>query len=187
MGHTRWRRRGDERINRNNHPIRTGHVLGTHNGTIYNADELFRRYRLPRFAEVDSEVLFRIARTRQNGRVDIRGLVKRVRSCRGQIAAVMASRRDPNTVLDTEGQQPARAALESRLKVALYASVASYLDKALSGEDDSTTLEAPVMTLIAFKRRGLPAYEIRGIDSLAQATPTASDLVGLRQPRLEHL
>ena len=43
MGHTRWRTRGNEFSNRNNHPIRAGIVIGTHNGTIYNADYLFRR------------------------------------------------------------------------------------------------------------------------------------------------
>jgi superfamily II helicase len=43
MGHTRWRTRGNEFNNRNNHPIRAGIVIGTHNGTIYNADYLFRR------------------------------------------------------------------------------------------------------------------------------------------------
>jgi len=52
MGHTRWRTRGNEFNNRNNHPIRTGIVIGTHNGTIYNADYLFRRLGLPRYAEV---------------------------------------------------------------------------------------------------------------------------------------
>lgn len=40
MGHTRWRTRGNEFNNRNNHPIRAGIVIGTHNGTIYNADYL---------------------------------------------------------------------------------------------------------------------------------------------------
>jgi len=57
VGHTRWRTRGDERINRNNHPIRAGDVIGTHNGTIYNADHPFRRLRLRHFAEVNSESL----------------------------------------------------------------------------------------------------------------------------------
>jgi len=69
LGHTRWRthacaakqsdaagRRGDERVNRNNHPIRAGDIIGTHNGTIYNADYLFRRFKLRRFAQVDSAI-----------------------------------------------------------------------------------------------------------------------------------
>jgi amidophosphoribosyltransferase len=47
MGHTRWRTRGDERNNANNHPLRAGRIIGTHNGTLYNADVLFKRLRLP--------------------------------------------------------------------------------------------------------------------------------------------
>jgi predicted glutamine amidotransferase len=42
LGHARWRTCGDERVN-NNHPIRAGEVIGTHNGTIFNADYRFRR------------------------------------------------------------------------------------------------------------------------------------------------
>ncbi|MBW2305157.1 MAG: hypothetical protein JRF57_15770 [Deltaproteobacteria bacterium] len=29
LGHTRWHTRGDERVNRNNHPIRAGDIIGT--------------------------------------------------------------------------------------------------------------------------------------------------------------
>ena len=58
LGHTSWRTRGDERVNHNNHPIRAGEVIGTHNGTICNADYLFRRWKLRRFAEVNSGALF---------------------------------------------------------------------------------------------------------------------------------
>jgi hypothetical protein len=34
---------GDERINRNNHPILAGDIIGTHNATICDADYLFRK------------------------------------------------------------------------------------------------------------------------------------------------
>jgi len=47
MGHTRWRTRGNEVNNRNNHPIRAGIVIGAHNGTIYNVDQLFHSLGLP--------------------------------------------------------------------------------------------------------------------------------------------
>ena len=47
------------------HRIRTGSgvsaVVGTHHGTIVNADELFREYGLERAGEVDSEILCRMA------------------------------------------------------------------------------------------------------------------------------
>ncbi len=61
MGHTRWRTRGNEFNNRNNHPIRAGIVIGARNGTIYNVDQLFRRLGLPCYAEMDSELIFRLA------------------------------------------------------------------------------------------------------------------------------
>ena len=72
LGHTRWRTRGDPGNNANNHPIRAGDIVGTHNGTLYNADALFRRLRLPRFAEVDSEVIFRMAqRCTTEGKINV--------------------------------------------------------------------------------------------------------------------
>ena len=99
LGHTRWRTRGDERVNSNNHPIRAGEVIGTHNGTIYNADYLFRRWKLRRFAEVDSEILFRLAaNAARDGAMDIERFKARLRRCRGQITAVIACRTDPGTV-----------------------------------------------------------------------------------------
>lgn len=95
MGHTRWRTRGNEFNNRNNHPIRAGIVIGTHNGTIYNADYLFRRLGLPRYAEMDSELIFRLAdRFAPEGPIDQEVLKKALALCRGQMSAVLASKLD---------------------------------------------------------------------------------------------
>lgn len=107
MGHTRWRTRGNEFNNRNNHPIRAGIVIGTHNGTIYNADYLFRRLGLPRYAEVDSELIFRLAdRFAPEGPIDREGLKKALALCRGQMSAVLASRLDPGTITVLKGNKP---------------------------------------------------------------------------------
>jgi len=107
LGHTRWRTRGDERVNRNNHPIRAGDIIGTHNGTIYNADYLFRRFKLRRFAQVDSELLFRLAHNAvRDGRIDMERFRARLELCRGQITAVLASRLDPGTILVLNGNKP---------------------------------------------------------------------------------
>jgi len=42
LEHTRWRTRGDERVTATTIPS-APEVIGTHNGTIYNAEYLFRR------------------------------------------------------------------------------------------------------------------------------------------------
>lgn len=107
LGHTRWRTRGDERVNCNNHHIRAGEVIGTHYGTIYNADYLFRRWKMPRFAKVDSEILFSLAaNAARDGAMDIERFEARRRRCCGQITAVFACRTDPGTFLIVKGNRP---------------------------------------------------------------------------------
>ena len=63
MGHTRYATLGSPNINKNNHPIRTGKTIGTHNGSIHNHKELFKKYNMQRFAQVDSEAIFRLYET----------------------------------------------------------------------------------------------------------------------------
>lgn len=60
LGHTRHPTQGSPANNLNNHPLHTGHVVGIHNGHITNDDGLFARFHLPRAAEVDSEIIFRL-------------------------------------------------------------------------------------------------------------------------------
>ncbi|MHB9038847.1 MAG: class II glutamine amidotransferase, partial [Armatimonadota bacterium] len=71
-GHTRWPTRGAVEVITNSQPLRAGRVLTTHNGTIFNADVLFKRFDLPRHAEVDSEIIARMADdTLHDGRIDV--------------------------------------------------------------------------------------------------------------------
>ena len=55
--HTRWATVGNARDPRNAHPVISGKCAAVHNGTIYNHREVFTAFRLPRKAEVDSEVI----------------------------------------------------------------------------------------------------------------------------------
>lgn len=107
MGHTRWQTVGDASNNANNHPLRTGEVIGTANGTILNADDLFDHLELPRHAEVDSELIFRIAdATLDQGCRDADAIKTRLALCQGQISAVVASRQDPKKVMIVKGNRP---------------------------------------------------------------------------------
>ncbi len=169
LGHTRWRTRGDETLNENNHPIRAADILGTHNGTIYNADYLFRRFRLPRFAEVDSELLFRLAgRTGRDSHIDIDRFKDRLRFCRGQITAVMASRLDPETILVLKGNRPLELRFHARHRAVLYASDAAYLDAVLDEEPGWAELAIPPMSLMVFRHRMLSDFSIEPFGFVAQ-------------------
>lgn len=55
--HTRFATVGRRDDPRNAHPVQSGNITAIHNGTIYNADEVFKAFELPRLAEVDSEVI----------------------------------------------------------------------------------------------------------------------------------
>jgi len=142
MGHTRWQTRGDSRNNLNNHPIKTKVILGTHNGTITNADRLFRRYKLPRVAEVDSEIIFRIADSvLHESSIDTDRLAGKLLLCRGQMSAVMASKTDPETIIVIKGNKPLELRYHKKYRVLMYASEGDFLDITLS---DPAWVDIPV-------------------------------------------
>ncbi len=160
MGHTRWRTRGNEFNNRNNHPIRAGIVIGTHNGTIYNADYLFRRLGLPRYAEVDSELIFRLAdRFAPEGPIDQEGLKKALALCRGQMSAVLASRLDPGTITVLKGNKPLCLRIHRQHRVVLYASDDAFIDFAVDNEKGWRELEVPPMTMLTIRHADVRAVE----------------------------
>ncbi len=170
LGHTRWRTRGDEQVNGNNHPIRAGDILGTHNGTIYNANTLFRRFKLRRFAEVDSELLCRLAgRAARGGPIDTVRFKDRLKLCRGQMTAVLASRLDPETVVVLKGNKPLELRIHHRHRAVLYASDPAYLDAALDEEPGWAELDIPPMSLIRFRHRILMDFSIEPFEFVAQA------------------
>ena len=133
MGHTRFVTRGNAAVNENNHPLRTGNCLVTHNGTILNADYLFHRFRFSRHAEVDSEIIGRIADDSiADGCIDVNALRERLALCRGQMSAVIVAKTDPETVVILKGNKPLKLIYHPKLDAVFYASSAKYLQAALS-------------------------------------------------------
>jgi glutamine---fructose-6-phosphate transaminase (isomerizing) len=62
--HVRDYTKGHPTIEANNHPIRHGTIVGIHNGTIVNDDDLFERHAIARATAdmtVDSEIIFALA------------------------------------------------------------------------------------------------------------------------------
>jgi glucosamine 6-phosphate synthetase-like amidotransferase/phosphosugar isomerase protein len=160
MGYTRWRARGNEFNNRNNHHIRAGSVIGAHNGTIYNADHLFRRLGLPRYAEVDSELIFRLAdRFAPEEPIDQEGLKKALVLCRGQMSAVLASRLDPGAITVLKGHKPLCLRVHRQYRVALYASEPAFIDFAVDFDPGWRELEGPPMTMLPIRHEEARAIE----------------------------
>ena len=57
MLHTRFTTQGSTKNMGNNHPITTNRIVSTHNGVLWNDDDIFDRLGSTRFNEVDSEAL----------------------------------------------------------------------------------------------------------------------------------
>jgi len=145
LGHTRRKTRGSESNNRNNHPACVGPapiLAATHNGCILNADYLAKKLRLPRKAEVDSEVLYRILHRAG----DIAELRKLLALCRGRMSVAYVRMDKPDRLCLLKGDMPLSAAWVRRLRAVFYASEDWMLEKALAGFDREE-LEIDPMTL----------------------------------------
>ena len=119
MGHTRYATQGSPNINGNNHPIRAGSTIGTHNGSISNDDELFNKFDLERFAQVDSEVVFRLfdSATSESDFVD-----NRLRLIEGRVALVWSDLERPEYVYMIKANNPLRLAYIPTLNIIAYGS-----------------------------------------------------------------
>lgn len=159
-GHTRWPTRGSHLDNRNNQPLFVGRRLaGTHNGHVANADDLFKRFKLPRFAEVDSEVIFRTADdTLAGGRIDEAALVDRLSFFQGTISAVMASKLDPKRVVAIKGNKPLELRYHDDLNVIVYASDPNYLDSVLFPDSGWQEVQIRPMSIVTFHCDSLPGF-----------------------------
>ena len=58
LGHCRFKTKGSEFDNYNNHPIVTDNIVGVHNGVIDNDEDLFGMFPIKSNGKVDSEVIF---------------------------------------------------------------------------------------------------------------------------------
>jgi len=124
MGHTRYRTIGSEKRSENNHPIRAGKIIGTHNGTIYNAPQIADMHGLNRFADVDSEVLFRVANKFRNP-IHFKSKLKHFR---GQMTAVMVNLNRPNKIRIYKGNKPFSMLWIDEIDAMIYASNGDYFE-----------------------------------------------------------
>ena len=119
LGHTRYATLGKPAINKNNHPIRTGNTIGTHNGSIQNHKELFKKYNMNRHAQVDSEAIFRLYDTSESAK-DLSE--NRLPNVRGKVAIVWSDLEYPEYVYMVKGNNPLEMVFLPHLNALAYGS-----------------------------------------------------------------
>ena len=155
LGHRRRETVGTSGNPRNIHPVVAGPVVRTHNGTITNADRLFWLKDLARTAQVDSEIIFRIAaNVIIEGEMYIPRLKRSLKCLKGNMTAIFASSASPGKIYAAKADMPLSFRYNPDLDV--YASTCKILGWAL--EDSLGEWEAfrlPRMTLAVFDASGL--------------------------------
>jgi glucosamine 6-phosphate synthetase-like amidotransferase/phosphosugar isomerase protein len=143
MGHTRWPTRGSHLNLDNDHPLHCAPILLTHNGTILDVAQHFRHLHLPRTAQVDSELLARIAQhaAGDNG-LNLDEFLSDLTSLDGRMSVALVASTRPDEVILLKGNMPLAVRIHRRKRILLYASESRILDAALG--NDAGWEEIPV-------------------------------------------
>ena len=121
LGHTRFPTRGTVANPLNNQPLRRGRTLGTHNGTIANAEELG----YGKIAAVDSEVLVLAAECSNS----LAEFVRRIGEMTGDLAGAIAKLDDPTRVQLLRGNKPLAICYHPRWEATFWSSLAGHLEE----------------------------------------------------------
>jgi glucosamine 6-phosphate synthetase-like amidotransferase/phosphosugar isomerase protein len=109
LGHTRLPTRGDNNFASDKHPLEAGPVFGVQNGTIDNADNLFTQAGLPRGAEADSEIIFRLLESISpvaSGGEYLAAIRPLIRRLEGKFTFLACDRRRPERLLLLKHNNP---------------------------------------------------------------------------------
>ncbi|MHB1000860.1 MAG: class II glutamine amidotransferase [Armatimonadota bacterium] len=177
MGHTRYPTRGSHLDNRNNHPLVSGEpvplisresvdvqshsasIILTHNGHIANADLLFKSTGLRREAQVDSEILLRLAeRNVCKSGIDIHSLIDDLSKIKGKLSAVIVSTNRPDQVLLVKGNMPLEVWYHRELRILAYASEPHILGRSVSAITTTgwERIELPPWTVVTVNVKSIP-------------------------------
>ena len=175
MGHTRWPTRGSVDNPANNHPLllpihetrlrspvidtvgrprqAVGHVALCHNGHIANATERFQALGLPRTAQVDSELLVRLAqRHADRDGLDVNAFLADLEPLHGRMSLSLVATTRPEEVLLLKGNMPLDVWYHPGIDVLVYASETRILDRATGGGREWRPMPLPAATCAVVDR-----------------------------------
>lgn len=148
LGHTRYATVGKPERNRNNHPIRTGNTIGTHNGSIHNHNYLFNKFEMQRYADVDSEAIFRLYDTSKSAKDFSEN---RLPVVRGRIAIVWSDLEYPEYVYMIKGNNPLEMVYVPDFDVYAYGSTMQIIKAAQWMKYEQITIKPNTMLRINTK------------------------------------
>jgi glucosamine 6-phosphate synthetase-like amidotransferase/phosphosugar isomerase protein len=164
LGHNRFATKGTCSNPDNNHPIKCGSIVGTHNGIILNDDLLFDSFDLPRRGKVDSEVIFRLAQySLRDDKLDIELFRSLLGEIIGYMSFMMVNSKEPYTLIAVHGNRPLNFMANERQNAVVYASEQRFLDIVLDDFSGWRQLHVPPMTMAIFNRSNIRFPQISPI------------------------
>lgn len=139
LGHTRYATQGSPNNNDNNHPIVTASAIGVHNGWVSNDDQLFKKENMFRLAQVDSEVIFRLAdKELGNERENTKNMAEKLA---GIYAVAFVKKDEPHKLNWFRSNNPTTFAYIPDLNITVFASVENYVKNAIAEANASVFYE----------------------------------------------
>jgi glucosamine 6-phosphate synthetase-like amidotransferase/phosphosugar isomerase protein len=134
LGHCRKSSVGNSDDNKNNHPIKVGDIVGIHNGTLTNHEEIFKRLDCGRDGTVDSEAIFRLVHHYTNNGTAPFTLDMLEEVCKrlsGAFACLTFSGNNPFQVAAFRDGRPMEFCIIRPLKLVLIASESRFIKRTL--------------------------------------------------------
>lgn len=134
IGHCRKKSVGESYNNVNNHPIIVDNIIGVHNGTLTNHEEIFKNLTCKRDGDVDSEAIFRLMQHfTDNGKdpftLDILNEVTKRLS--GAFGVIAVNADNPTNIVILKDARPVELCLIKPLKMVLVGSEIKFFDSIL--------------------------------------------------------
>jgi len=120
--------------NKNNHPIKVGDIVGVHNGTLTNHEQIFKNLKCGRDANVDSEAIFRLLHhytDNGNEPFTTEGILETCKRLEGSYACLAFSGNNPYQMAAFRDGRPLEACIIRPLKLVLIASDKDFLKAAI--------------------------------------------------------
>jgi len=144
--------------NVNNHPIIVGDIIGIHNGTLTNHDQIFKMLKCKRDGDVDSEAIVRLIHYLTKGGkepLSIDVLLETCKRLHGSYSCVTLNANSPNQVATFRDDRPAEAMIIRPLKIVLLASESAFLKTALFRYQKMARLYPTVVKLPPVKKEDI--------------------------------
>lgn len=134
IAHTRYLTKGKASNNDNNHPFDIGNIVGLHNGSAKNDDELFKKYKddFNRVGEVDSEIVFQLINHYNKDNITKDGLSKALEDTRlkGLFALAFLHKSNSSMLHLIKQDKPMHLAYWKEAGIIIFNSIDEHIEKA---------------------------------------------------------